>query len=292
MSAPLPKPRIGIVPSLWPSAAPYPEIAGILAELGYQGVEGMREFFDQPRAMASLLADNELELSGGYFSANWFDPDWRQREFDALRTVAERYADCGAAFIIAAQTGSPHRFATAGHFPEGRADGLSDWQWGFLGEGLSQAGEFLVEEFGLQLAFHNHAGTFVETEEECDALIARTDPGTVALAPDTGQLFYSGIDPLAFFETNLERITYVHLKDVDAQVLEDSIDAGLSFREASLDGVFTPLGEGECAIGEVVALLAESGYGGWLMVEQDYSPLDPAIAAGASLEFLASQLGT
>ena len=284
--------RAGINPSLWPRSAPYSEIAEIVAELGYQGIEGMREYFDQPRAMESLLADTGLELTGGYFAANWFDPDWRQREFDALRAVAERYADCGAGFIVAAQTGSPHRFATAGHFPAGRADGLSDWQWGYLGEGLSLAGEFLTEEFGLQLAFHNHAGTFVETQEECDAMIARTDPETVALAPDTGQLLYGGIDPLAFFETNLDRIAYVHLKDVDAQVLEDSIDAGLSFREASLDGVFTPLGQGECAIGEVVALLAESDYRGWLVVEQDYSPLDPAIAAGESLEFLAGQLGS
>lgn len=284
--------RIGLNPSLWPRSAPYAEIAEIVAELGYAGIEGMREFFDQPRAMASLLADTELELTGGYFAANWFDPDWRQREFDALRAVAERYAECGAGFIVAAQTGSPHRFATAGHFPEGRADGLSDWQWGYLGEGLSLAGEFLAEEFGLQLGFHNHAGTFVETQEEYDALIDRTDPETVALAPDTGQLLYGGIDPLAFFETNLERIAYVHLKDVDAQVLEDSVDAGLSFREASLEGVFTPLGQGECAIGEVVALLSESDYRGWLVVEQDYSPLDPAIAAGESLEFLASQLGS
>lgn len=284
--------RIGLNPSLWPRSAPYPEIAEIAAELGYSGIEGMREFFDQPQAMASLLADTELELTGGYFAANWFDPDWRQREFDALRAVAERYADCGAGIIVAAQTGSPHRFATAGHFPEGRADGLSDWQWGYLGEGLSLAGEFLAEEFGLQLGFHNHAGTFVETQEECDALIDRTDPDAVALAPDTGQLLYGGIDPLAFFETNLERIAYVHLKDVDGQVLEDSIDAGLSFREASLDGVFTPLGQGECAIGEVAALLSESDYRGWLVVEQDYSPLDPAIAAGESLEFLASQLGS
>ncbi len=281
---------ISIVPSLWPASAPYPEICEVLTTLGFEGTEGMREFADDPAGLKNLLADCELALSGGYFAANWFDPAWREREFDELRFLAERLADCGAGFVVAAQAGSPKRYATAGHYPQGRADGLSDWQWGFLGEGLSLAGEMLEAEFGMALAFHNHAGTYVETAEECDLLLDRTDPETVLLAPDTGQLLYGGIDPLSFFETNVQRIGYVHLKDVDAQVLEDSIAAGLSFQQATREGVFTPLGQGDCGIAEVVSLLGESGYAGWLVVEQDYSPLDPAIAAGESLEFLTAHI--
>ena len=283
--------QIAVNPLLWPREAPYAEIVEILAELGFAGVEGMREYSNRANLFARLLADAGMRLSGGYYAANWFDSAWRDREFDGLRQIGERYADCEAEFVVAAQSGSPHRFATAGHFPEGRADGLSDWQWGFLGEGLSLAGEMLAHEFGLRLAFHPHAGTYVETEEECDLLIARTDPQTVSLAPDTGQLLYSGIDPISFFKGNLDRIEYVHLKDVDAQILEDSLDAGASFRQATLDGVFTPLGQGECPIGEIVAMLGENDYDGWLVIEQDYSPLDPAIAVGASLEYLSAQIG-
>ena len=38
-------------------------------------------------------------------------------------------------------------------------------------------------------------------------------------------------------------------------------------------------------------MLGENDYDGWLVIEQDYSPLDPAIAVGASLEYLSAQIG-
>ena len=215
-----------------------------MAEIGFLGVEGARDHFGQSAQLRLLLADAGLEMTAGTFAANWFDNEWRPRELEGVRRSAEFYAGVGARYFVAGSLGSPHRFLTAGHPRTSRAEGLSDYQWEFLAETVSAAGEICRDEFQLQLVFINRAGSFVESREEIDRFVSLVDPQTVYLAADTGQLFYGGADPTEFFERNVDRIKYVHLKDVNPDVYEQNIAGGGSYRDfVEMEG-FTEVGSG------------------------------------------------
>lgn len=265
-----------------------------VSTLGYDGVEGAREFLDppQPEALSSMLDSEGLLLPGGYYAANWFDMDWRPREFNALRQRAELYAGVGAKYLVAASAGSPHRMATAGHMNEGRSDGLSDYQWECLGEAVSLAGELVQVEFGMQLVFHNHAGTYVETAHEVDRFISLTDPNTVFLAPDTGHLAYASIDSTDFIARNISRVRYVHTKDIDLDLLSNGIETGTGYYELVQNGVFTPVGAGALDFEAILGVLSEADYAGWIIVEQDFTLTDPDVAAGMSIDHLKSLIGS
>ena len=283
--------RVGINPIQWPREQPLDEVAEVVSELGYSGIEGAREYLGRGADLRLLLDDCGLELTGGYYAANWFDRDWRPRELKVLRELAEFYASLGARFMVVGNLGSPSRFRTAGHMPQGRNDGLTDYQWGFFTESISLAGEICLEEFDLRLVFHNHAGTFVETAEEIDRLLKMSNPATVFLCADTGHLFYGGVDPADFFERNIQRIKYVHLKDVDADVFEQAMAARASFREfVEMDG-FPEVGAGLIDFEAIFEILQRSRYEGWVVVEQDYTSKDPAVAAGASIEYVNGKIG-
>jgi inosose dehydratase len=68
-------------------------------------------------------------------------------------------------------------------------------------------------------AFHPHTATYVETPEEVAALLEATDPDVVSIAFDTGHTVVGGGDPAAFAREARDRISHLHLKDVDPRVL-------------------------------------------------------------------------
>jgi inosose dehydratase len=113
-------------------------------------------------------------------------------------------------------------------------------------EGVQRAVD-LCRARGLEPAFHPHLGTRVVTPAEIQALLDASDVGLVL---DTGHLLVGGGDPVRALRDWSDRITHVHLKDVRA-------------------GAFCELGQGEVDLPGFLAALIESGYEGWLVVEQD-----------------------
>ena len=124
---------------------------------------------------------------------------------------------------------------------------------------------------GVQLAFHHHMGTVVQTEGEIDRLMAGTD-ADVGLLLDTGHLLFAGGDPVAVAKRYRERIVHVHCKDVRADVLAAVLRDDRSFLRAVLDGVFTVPGDGSIDFPAVLRELRVSGYAGWLVVEAEQDP--------------------
>ena len=83
-----------------------------------------------------------------------------------------------------------------------------------------------------------------------------------------------------------ERIAYIHLKDVDRDVLDGVRRDGVSFDDAVRRRVFTELGRGCLDVAGLLAALREIDYDGWLMVEQDSTWLTPAESAQVSRAYL------
>jgi len=126
----------------------------------------------------------------------------------------------------------------------------------------------------------------VETEPETARLLEETDPALVSWCLDCGHLAYGGGDTLRALEKYGNRVGYVHIKDVDEQVLQKSRENGWSFAQALKSYIFAPLGEGIARVPEVIDSLRQAGYTGWVVIEQDTTPDDPTKVAAKNRDYL------
>ena len=143
---------------------------------------------------------------------------------------------------------------------------------------------------GLATSLHQHWGMAIERPHHIDRLLADSD---VEFCLDTGHLFVGGADVVATARAAKGRVSHVHLKDVDRAMAEQVRNGELPFRQAVIDGIFKPLGEGDVDIAGFIAELEASGYDAWYVLEQDLVlDEDPAEGEGpiadarTSLDFL------
>jgi inosose dehydratase len=287
--------RIATAPVNWNNAdvsdyrpwIPYPRLLDEMAAAGYAATEwGMNMERDPARLREDLQLRN-LKPLGGFVGLELRDPDKKSAELQRGLQLAAFFRDVGATYLIVADSGDARRRSEAGHVNP--AGGLNDEQWRSLSDGLNELGDRLGPQ-GVQVVFHNHVGTYVETEDETARLLDETDPQLVSWCFDCGHLAYGGGDNLAMLARYGNRIGYVHIKDLDQAILEQAKAHGWSFAQALKSYIFAPLGEGAARIPDVVEKLRLADYDGWLVIEQDTTPGDPTETARKNREYLEALL--
>jgi inosose dehydratase len=234
-------------------------------------------------AVRAELDRHGLALVGGFVPIVVHEPDLTRTREDAERAAAQ-LATAGATVFVAAPV-ADDGWSTP---PE-----LDDGAWPRIGAHLRELAE-LAAGHGLELVLHPHVGTLVETAADVERALAHTD---VRWCLDTGHLLIGGVDPVDFVRDHADRIGHVHLKDVNASLAERVRGGELSLVQATQEGLFQPLGEGDARIDEVVRLLEDAGYERWLVLEQDVAitgsepPADggPALDVRKSIEFLSTR---
>ena len=105
------------------------------------------------------------------------------------------------------------------------------------------------------------------------------------LCLDTGHLMIGGTDPAAFARAHGDRVTHVHLKDVDAAIAAALTAGRMSLVEATRAGLFVPLGHGAAPVAQTLQALNEHRYDGWLVLEQDTAITadEPAVTSAPML---------
>lgn len=148
--------------------------------------------------------------------------------------------------------------------------------WKHLVEATHRVADLARSEFGLPIAFHPHAETHVETEEQIEQFLEETDPGRVSLCLDTGHHAYRDGEPVSFLRKHHERVSYLHLKSVDGAVMERVRAENLTLDQATESSVFCEPQDGVVDFVALAEVLREIGYDGWATVEQDMRkpPLD------------------
>jgi len=295
---------IGVVPILWnnadlPEFAPPVSPDDVLDEVARLGFDGMQlgVGFRADEALRGALAAHRLRLAEAYVELPCrADGPVEDALEIGRRRLAELHA-AGGEVLVAAIDRAPERDPWVGRAAD--APGLSDAGLRTLAATLEAlASESL--ELGHPLAFHNHAGSYVETQDEIDRLAESTDPGLVSLCLDVGHALVGGADPNSLIGRHGHRIIHVHLKDVAPEPLLALREGGLTGFEAALRArIFAPLGSGILDLPAVLGALAVLRYEGWLMVEQDTSwePASEAAAIGrrvldAVLRWSVSQPGS
>ncbi|MFV0429006.1 MAG: sugar phosphate isomerase/epimerase family protein [Arachnia sp.] len=149
---------------------------------------------------------------------------------------------------------------------------LSHSGWGRLVDVVGSAAQ-RARERGLEVSFHPHISTYVELPWEIERLLSDTD---ISLTFDVGHIVLAGGDGVELFREWRDRINHIHIKDVRRSVLEDARSQGRADFDQWWADVSTPLGEGDSELDTFAAAVVDSGYDGWIVVEQDRAPLTVA----------------
>ena len=229
-----------------------------------------RKFPSDLRELKALLARYRLEISSQFKFVLFSDRSHAEEEMEAFRKHADflRSLDCRHVIVCEAG-GSP--LWDPRNPDSGVAVPLDEEGWQALTDQLHAAGTY-CRRHGMQLVYHYHAATSVETRAEIDELMRRTDPGLVGLLLDTGHALSGGYEPAELLSRHRDRVRYVHLKDVRKQVLAKVQADGLGFREAVMEGVFTVPGDGDIDFEPIVRQLLEAGFDSWALIEAEQDP--------------------
>ncbi len=271
--------QVGANPIIW-SNDDFNDLAGdvplevILREMQAAGFAGSELGHAYPRSAGPLgeaLARHQLKLVSGWHSTYLAGGDLATEEKSFRNHLALLKALGAPVVIVAECTRSVHGDRnTALGFADHDRPRLSETEWPKLGAGLARFAALCAEE-GLQLVYHHHMGTVIQSEAELDRLLAGVP--ALQLLLDPGHLAFAGVDPLGVVRRHGARIAHVHLKSVRPEVAKRVRREGWSFYRAVREGVFTIPGDGMVDFPALFAELAKHRYRGWLVVEAEEDPV-------------------
>jgi inosose dehydratase len=290
---------VGIVPLVFvnddlPELTPFIEPEDLVAEiarLGYLGTQLSRGL-PQGDALGTSLRSSGLRIAEVYAAlpcgVDGPPPAARDQVLEAIDTLERVEGDV----LVFSYHLSDDRVGHAARAEQPTTPRLTHDGWRRAIELINEAASLVVDHGG-QLVYHPHIGTFIETPEEVDRVVGETDPATVGLCLDVGHYLAGGGDPTAAIHSYGSRLRHVHMKDVDPEVLTQ-LRAGRigGFLDALRHQLFVELGEGALDLPGTVAALADIGYAGWLMVEQDTTRRNPAESAAIGRSVLLSALAS
>lgn len=275
--------QIGNAPCSWgvefpndPRNPAWRTVLSQCAEAGYTGIElGPVGFMpEDPAILAEALDQHGLELIGGVVFRAFHDPaQWDDVMDGAVRTCKALHAH-GAKHLVLIDSISPRRAPTAGRASE--AEQMDQAEWSAFRGRIATVARLGAEDYGLTVGIHAHAAGFIDFEPELERLLDEVDENILKICFDTGHHSYAGFDPVSFMKRHIERISYMHFKDIDPKVKAKAIANRTGFYDACGQGIFCNLGQGDVDFPAVRQILLDHGFEGWCTVEQDCDPLlDP-----------------
>ena len=275
---PLSNLHLGTAPDSWgvwfpedPKQVPWSQFLDEAAAAGYTAVElGPFGYLPtNPEQLRDELGRRNLILTGATAGTHL------HRGGDAL---AEALTDSGQVAALLAAMDAPYLITLPAMYTDLYGGALLEpaeltaEQWQSLGDGHSELGRILRDEYGVRQMFHPHADAHVDGEASIDRFLHLTDPATVSLCLDTGHVAYAGGDNRAIVAKHSERIGYLHLKSVNPEVIARVRDEGMSFADAVQHGAMVEPAVGEPAMPPLLADLDALGVPLWAIVEHDMYP--------------------
>jgi inosose dehydratase len=273
----------------------YGQVLDEIAASGYAGTElGDWGFMPtEPDVLRERLDGRRLAMVGAFVTTRLVDP----RSYEAsVQTAVETarllsaVGDGGRPVIVLSDepTADPARTSAAGRVQPDL--GLTGRQWDVASRGVERIAAAVRDEAGLRTVFHHHCAGYVETPDEIDALMQRTDPSLVGLCLDSGHATYGGGSPVELLARYRARTWHVHFKDCDPHVAGRARRERLDYQTALRQGLFCELGRGSVDFPALLRELQDAGYDGWIVVEQDVLPAmgSPVASATRNREYLRS----
>jgi inosose dehydratase len=273
----------------WRPVTPFPDILDRMLEAGYYATEYDAGFGTDAEILVREAASRGVNWTGCYQWVDFLDSENVARTISELEPRFALLQEIECRHLIVADSLRPERVAIAGRVPEDGSASLSDSAISQLAENIHRLAD-AAATFGLAVHYHNHVGSNIEAPHEVDALLRRLDISRIDLCFDTGHYAYGGGDPEAFIREHRDSIGYLHLKDVDTDVLAEARARNLSFIEALKEYVFSPIGHGSANFPAILETLVSTGFSGWVVVEQDTCEGDATATARENLQFITTWL--
>jgi inosose dehydratase len=211
----------------------------------------------------AMLEDHGLRPAPGYFAGHFDDPRLVGLEVELAKRHAEVQLALGLSEVFVASHLVPERIARPATGAEFNQDRLEQ-----LIEAISTVAE-AISSAGLRPCFHPHVGSWIETEHEVRSLLDATDDNILSFGPDTGHLYWAGMDPATMIADYADRVGAVHLKDVHRSAAAESRRLNDDYWQATYERhVWTEPGSGDIDLRRVVDALAEK-FDGWFVIEVD-----------------------
>ena len=246
-----------------------------LTEAGYEWLElGPYGYLPtDPRQLADEVGKRNLKVSGGTGFGALHRPDAWDDMLSTVRKVAELTAAVGAHHLVFI----PPMFRDEKTWEYIESPTLDEEAWKALHRGANELGKILRNDYDVQLCLHSHADSHIQTQPEIERFLDGADPEHVSLCLDTGHVAYGGGDAVDLIRRYAERIGYVHIKQMDPDVLRQVAEEDLSFGEAVKRGVCVEPPAGEPAPASVIEALNEVDARVFVIVEQDLYPCEPDV---------------
>ena len=222
---PLGAASIGTVPILWNNVdiaelrlgTSAETILDDIARTGYDGCQ-LGLGFPDGASLRTTLAARNLRLAEVYASIPGTVDGPTTTALDDCRERLRLLVEGGGEVLCIAFDGSPDRDPFAGRADHPATPRLTDGGWAAT-IALLETIAAETRAAGARIAFHPHAGTFIETPDEVERLAASIAADVLPFCLDVGHFLVGGGDPVAAMRRYGQRIEHVHLKDVDPEVL-------------------------------------------------------------------------
>jgi inosose dehydratase len=256
-----------------PADYPSGRVLDEIAEAGYSGTElGPFGFLPtDPAVLRRELEKRSLTLCSAFIDVELGNPSAHEAGLADVSRSAKLISEAGAKLLVLSDKITPARNATAGRRNDANQISWNEGEWKAAATAIRKI-IALCKTVGLRVAFHHHAGGHVETPEEVDRLFSLFPASELGLCLDTGHYIYGGGDAVAFLKKQVSRVWCVHLKDVYDAKANEARRAKMNFHAAIRHGIFAPLGKGSVDFPQVVSLLRNGNYDGWVVVEADVLP--------------------
>jgi len=215
----------------------------VIAASGFAGVEAevcmLGDYVEHPLKLKDALDRLGLNLAALTLALPWRG----ERESDGERAEADR--------LIAYLDHFPGTLLILVQLPWPDREALRRRQENLLG--IVNAVAARASAAGIGCAYHPNSpsGSVFRTKTDYDVLFAGLDGRVLGYAPDSGHIANGGMDPAAVFRDRAALIRHVHFKDWSAA------------------RGWHPMGEGEIDHPGLVRALRDSGYEGWIMIEEE-----------------------
>ena len=242
-------------------------------QIGFDGIENGHRWPEDPVELRETLGAYGLKWISGWYSTELLTRSVDD-EIAAFQPHLAKLKENGCQVCVTCETSNTVHGSPA--TPVNDKPVLTAGEMTAFGAKIEEFATYMNTQ-GIDLTYHHHMGTVVESPAEIDAFMAATGPATKLLF-DAGHCYFGGGDPVAVLKKHVVRVRHFHAKNVRPEVAKRVRDENLSFLQGVLAGAFTVPGDQEGAVdfAPLMQILAEAGYGAdtdrWLVIEAEQDP--------------------
>lgn len=221
-------------------------ILDVIRDAGFSGVEAevcmLGRYYDDSVLFEDALQQRGLQLAALTLAEPWLGEKETREEKERADRLLGYLRHFPGTKLVTVQLPGPERA------------NLRDRQHAAIS--CANAIARRAAEAGIESVYHPNspAGSVFRTREDYDVLFAGLDDRYIGYCPDSGHIANGGMDVESVFRQHLGLIRHVHFKDFSVS-----------------DGQWRTMGQGAIDHPRIAGLLRDSGYDGWIMVEEESS---------------------